>query len=539
MDGGGAEEGGAVTLFSTDHKVIGRQYIGLALFSVLLGLLLSLVMRFHLAQPDARVKWMQSLWPDGAPGGQMTPELYLALLTMHGTLMVFFVLSTAPQAGFGNYFLPLQLGAEDMAFPVLNMLSFWTTAAALVVLLAAFFVEGGPPISGWTAYPPLSGLGRVTGPGEGLGQDLWIASLGLFCAASVMGSVNFIVTVIDMRAPEMGYFDMPLTCWSWFVTALISLFAFAVLLAAAILLLMDRNLGTSFFLPAGLVVNDQVQMRSGGSPILYQHLFWFFGHPEVYIGILPGMGLVSTVLSVFSRRPVFGYRAMAWAMVAIGGLGFLVWGHHMFLSGMSPYASIAFSVLTLAVGVPSAVKTFNWIATLWGGRIRFTAAMWFALAFVSLFISGGVTGLILGQPGLDLYFHDTYFVVAHFHLIMGVAAIFALFAGLHYWFPAMYGRYLGETLGKWHCALTFVGVQLVFIPLHLAGVAGTPRRYPDFKEYEFLQPLLPLQKGVTHAAYFLAAVQLLFLFNYFYSRYRGQVAPADPWEAGTREWAGE
>lgn len=539
MDGGGAEEGGAVTLFSTDHKVIGRQYIGLALFSVLLGLLLSLVMRFHLAQPDARVKWMQSLWPDGAPGGQMTPELYLALLTMHGTLMVFFVLSTAPQAGFGNYFLPLQLGAEDMAFPVLNMLSFWTTAAALVVLLAAFFVEGGPPISGWTAYPPLSGLGRVTGPGEGLGQDLWIASLGLFCAASVMGSVNFIVTVIDMRAPEMGYFDMPLTCWSWFVTALISLFAFAVLLAAAILLLMDRNLGTSFFLPAGLVVNDQMQMRSGGSPILYQHLFWFFGHPEVYIGILPGMGLVSTVLSVFSRRPVFGYRAMAWAMVAIGGLGFLVWGHHMFLSGMSPYASIAFSVLTLAVGVPSAVKTFNWIATLWGGRIRFTAAMWFALAFVSLFISGGVTGLILGQPGLDLYFHDTYFVVAHFHLIMGVAAIFALFAGLHYWFPAMYGRYLGETLGKWHCALTFVGVQLVFIPLHLAGVAGTPRRYPDFKEYEFLQPLLPLQKGVTHAAYFLAAVQLLFLFNYFYSRYRGQVAPADPWEAGTREWAGE
>lgn len=538
MDARGAAEGRtAVTLFSTDHRVIGKQYIGLALFSVLLGMLLSLVMRFHLVHPDSKVRLFQMLWPDGAPGGQMTPELYLSLMTMHGTIMVFFVLTTAPQSGFGNYFLPLQLGAKDMAFPVLNMLSFWTTALSLVTLLAAFLVEGGAPLSGWTAYPPLSGLGKITGPGQGLGQDLWIVSIALFCAASLMGAINFIVTVIELRAPGMGYFDMPLTCWGWFVTALISLFAFAVLLAGGILLLLDRSAGTSFFIPAGLVVNDQAQTRSGGSPILFQHLFWFFGHPEVYIAILPGMGLISTVLGVFSGKKVFGYKAMAIAMLAIGGLGFVVWGHHMFISGMSPYSSIAFSVLTLAVGVPSAVKTFNWLATLWGGRLRFSAAMHYALGFVSLFITGGITGLVLGQPGLDIYFHDTYFVVAHFHLIMGVAAIFAIFAGLHYWFPKMYGRFLHEGLGKLHFFLTFALVYAVFVPLHFAGFVGNPRRYPDFKEYEFLKTVLPLHIGVTHAAYTLAAVQLLFLGNYFWSKRRGAVAPANPWGADTREWS--
>ena len=523
-------------IFSTDHKVIGKQYIGLALFSVLFGMVLSLIMRFHLVHPDTKVKLFGLLWPDGAPGGQMTPELYLSLMTMHGTIMVFFVLTTAPQSGFGNYFLPLQIGAHDMAFPVLNMLSFWTTALSLLTLLAALIVEGGAPLSGWTAYPPLSGLGKITGPGQGLGQDLWILSIALFCVASLMAAINFIVTVIELRSPDMGYFDMPLTCWGWFVTALISLFAFAVLLAGGILLMLDRNAGTSFFIPGGLIVNDQIQTRSGGSPVLFQHLFWFFGHPEVYIAILPGMGLISTILSVFSGKKVFGYKAMAIALLAIGGLGFVVWGHHMFISGMSPYSSIAFSVLTLAVGVPSAVKTFNWLATLWGGRLRFTAAMHFALGFVSLFITGGITGLILGQPGLDIYFHDTYFVVAHFHLIMGVAAIFAIFAGLHYWFPKMYGRFLHEGLGKLHFYLTFVGVYAVFVPLHFAGFVGNPRRFPDFKEYEFLKSVMPLHIGVTHAAYFLAAAQLIFLFNYFWSQRRGAVAPTNPWGATTREW---
>jgi cytochrome c oxidase subunit I len=523
-------------IFSTDHKVIGKQYVGLALLSALLGILMSIAMRFHLVHPDAKVRLFEFLWPGAAAGGVMTPELYLSLLTMHGTIMVFFVLTTAPQSGFGNYFLPLQIGAEDMAFPVLNMLSFWITALALAVLLAAFAVEGGAPISGWTAYPPLSGLGKITGPGQGLGQDLWILSIALFCAASLMGAINFITTILELRRPGLGLMQMPLTCWGWFVTALISLFAFAVLIAGALLLLMDRWAGTSFYIPGGLIVNDSIEPRSGGSPLLYQHLFWFFGHPEVYIAILPGMGLVSTVLSVFSGKKVFGYKAMVYALLSIGVLGFLVWGHHMFISGLSPYSSIAFSVLTITIGVPSAIKTFNWIATLWGGRIRPTAAMHFAIGFVSLFITGGVTGLFLGQPGIDLYLHDTYFVVAHFHLIMGVAAVFAIFAGLHYWAPKMYGVMLDERLGKLHFYLTLLGVYAVFVPLHFAGIAGNPRRYPDFKEFEFLQSLLPLHKAVSHAAYALAAAQLLFLYNFFSSLWKRRPAENNPWNAETLEW---
>ncbi|MGH9673987.1 MAG: cytochrome c oxidase subunit I, partial [Bryobacteraceae bacterium] len=379
-------------IFSTDHKVIGKQYWWLALFSVFVGMALSVLMRFHMVYPDAKVSWFEKLWPTGASGGIMTPELYLSLMTMHGTIMVFFVLTTAPQAGFGNSFLPIQIGAEDMAFPVLNMLSFWTTFVALIVMCAAFFVEGGAPISGWTAYPPLSGVGEVAGPGLGTGQNLWILSIAIFCGASLMGAINFIATIIDLRAPGMSLMRMPLTCWAWFVTAILSLFGFAVLLAAGILLLLDRTAGSSFFLPAGLVVNDRILDHRGGSPLLWQHLFWFFGHPEVYIAILPGMGLTSNVLSIFARKPIFGYRAMVYAIVGIGFLGFVVWGHHMFMSGMSPYTAVAFSVLTMAIGVPSAIKTFNWIGTLWGAAIRFTSPMMYALGFVSLFVTGGISG---------------------------------------------------------------------------------------------------------------------------------------------------
>ena len=524
-------------LFSTDHKVIGKQYISLAFFSVVLGIALSLIMRFHLIRPDAKIGWFAMLWPTGASGGIMTPELYLSLMTIHGTLMVFFVLTTAPQGGFGNYFLPLQIGAEDMAFPVLNMLSFWTTFLALMVLLLAFFVEGGAPLGGWTAYPPLSALGQIAGPGQGLGMDCWIVSIALFSIASLMGSINFITTVLDMRTQGMSLMRMPLTCWGWFVTAIISLLAFGVLLAAGMLLLMDRNLGTSFFIPAGLVVSDQLQNRSGGSPILWQHLFWFFGHPEVYIAILPGMGIVSTVLSVFSRKPVFGYRAMVYAMCAIAFLGFFVWGHHMFISGMSPYSSITFSLVTLAVGVPSAIKTFNWLGTIWGGKIQFTTAMLFSLGFVSVFVSGGLTGLFLGQPAIDLYFHDTYFVVAHFHMIMGVAAIFAMFSAMYYWFPKMYGRMMNDKLGNLHFYLTFLGVYAIFIPMHFLGILGAPRRYSDFKELEFLATSGMLQRATTYAAYFTATAQLLFFANYLYSQWRGAVAPINPWQATTLEWS--
>jgi cytochrome c oxidase subunit I len=523
-------------VFSLDHKVIGIQYYFLALFSVFIGMFLSLVMRYHMVFPDAKVALFEKLWPTGAAGGQMTPELYLSLMTMHGTIMVFFVLTTAPQSGFGNYFLPIQIGAEDMAFPVLNMLSFWTTFLALIVMVSAFFVPGGAPLGGWTAYPPLSALGAVAGPGQGTGQTLWVISIAIFCGASLMGAINFIATTVDLRARGLSFMRLPLTCWTWLVTAILGLLGFAVLLAAGILLLLDREAGTSFFIPAGLVVNDQIQNHKGGSPLLWQHLFWFFGHPEVYIAILPGMGVTSQLLSVFARKPIFGYRAMVYAIMSIGFLGFLVWGHHMFMSGMSPYSAMAFSVMTMTIGVPSAIKTFNWIGTLWGGQIRFTTAMLFALGFVSLFISGGISGIFLGQPALDLYFHDTYFVVGHFHMIMGVAAIFGMFAGTFYWFPKMFGRMLNETLGKIHFFLTFLGVYAIFTPMHFLGIAGNPRRYPDFKDYEFMHGLMPIHLFMTIAAFITIAAQLIFVFNLFWSMKKGPKAPMNPWEATTLEW---
>jgi len=525
-------------IFSLDHKVIGIQYYFLALFSVFIGMFLSLLMRYHMVFPDAKVALFEKLWPTGAAGGQMTPELYLSLMTMHGTIMVFFVLTTAPQSGFGNYFLPIQIGAEDMAFPVLNMLSFWTTFLALVVMVAAFFVPGGAPLGGWTAYPPLSALGAVAGPGQGTGQTLWVISIAIFCGASLMGAINFIATTVDLRCKGLSFMRLPLTCWTWLVTAILGLLGFAVLLAAGILLLLDRELGTSFFIPAGLVVSDQIQNHKGGSPLLWQHLFWFFGHPEVYIAILPGMGVTSQLLSVFSRKPIFGYRAMVYAIMSIGFLGFLVWGHHMFLSGMRPYSAMAFSVMTMTIGVPSAIKTFNWIGTLWGGQIRFTTAMLFALGFVSLFISGGISGIFLGQPALDLYFHDTYFVVGHFHMIMGVAAIFGMFAGTFYWFPKMFGRMLNETLGKIHFFLTFIGVYAIFTPMHFLGIAGNPRRYPDFKDYDFMKEhhLMDVHLFMTIAAAITITAQLIFVFNLFWSMKKGAKAPVNPWEATTLEW---
>ena len=524
-------------VFSTDHKVIGLQYYFLALFAAFVGIALSLLMRWHLVYPDMKIRWLATIWPTGAAGGIMSPELYLSLMTMHGTIMVFFVLTTVPQGGFGNYFLPLQIGAADMAFPRLNMLSFWTVLVSFAVLMAAFLVPGGAPLAGWTAYPPLSAVGAIAGPGLGAGMDMWVLSIALFCAASLMGAINFIATIVDLRAPGLGLMQMPLTCWGWFTTAMISLLAFAVLLPAGLLMLMDRHLGTSFFLPAGLIVSDRALPNAGGSPLLWQHLFWFFGHPEVYIAILPGMGLVSTVLSTFARKPVFGYKAMVYAMVAIAGLGFLVWGHHMFISGMNPYSALAFSLITMTVGVPSAIKTFNWLGTLWGGRLWITTPMLYALGFVSLFVSGGITGILLGQPAMDLYFHDTYFVVGHFHLIMGVAAIFAMFAGTYYWFPHVTGRMMSERLGKLHFIVTFLGVYAIFVPMHLAGIVGNPRRYPDFKEFEFLADLRFLHTMMTHAALSTGAVQLVFLFNLLWSNWRGPVALMNPWKAGTREWS--
>jgi cytochrome c oxidase subunit I len=500
-------------IFSRHHEVIGRQYFWLALFAALAAVALSIVMRFHLAGSGAE------------PGADsFAPENYLAIMTLHGTLMVFFVLSVAPQSAFGNLMLPAQLGADGMAFPLLNMLSFWLTALSLVIVIASFLAPGGGPISGWTAYPPLSAVGAAAGPGQGIGQTLWLAGIGLFSLAALMGSVNFITTTLE-------HFRMPirLTCWNWFIAAILSLLAFSVLLPAVTLLLFDRLAGTSFFIPGGLVFGDQILKREGGSPLLWQHLFWFFGHPEVYIAILPGMGVISEILSIFSRRPLFGYPAMLLSTLAIGFMGLLIWGHHMFISGLNPYSAIAFSVLTMAIAVPSAVKTFNWVATIWGGNLVLASPMLYAMGFLSIFVTGGLSGLFLGQPVLDQYFHDTYFVVAHFHLIMGIGSIFALFAATAYWFPAMFGRMMNETLGKWHFYLTFAGAYAIFLPMHFTGFAGNPRRYADLKNFRFLVELLPVHQWMSIAAYFTAAVQLLFLLNLFWSSRRGRLAPENPW----------
>ena len=516
-------------IFSLDHKVIGIQYYFLALFSVFVGMALSLLMRFHLVWPAAKVPFIA--------GGIMKPEQYLALVTMHGTIMVFMVLTTAPQSGFGNYFLPIEIGAEDMAFPVLNMISFWTTFVSLVVILAAFFVEGGAPIGGWTSYPPLSAVGDVAGPGQGAGQTLWVIGLAIFCLASLIGALNFITTTVDLRCKGMSLMRMPLTVWAWLVTAILGLLAFGVLLAACGLLLLDRLAGTSFFIPGGLVFTDTVlTSHDGGSPLLWQHLFWFFGHPEVYIAILPGMGVTSHVLSNFSRKPVFGYKAMVGAICAIGFLGFCVWGHHMFVSGMSPYSAFAFSLLTMTIGVPSAIKTFNWLGTLWGGKITFTCAMLFALGFVSLFVTGGLSGLFLAQPTLDLYFHDTFFVVAHFHFVMGVAAIFGIFAGTYFWFPKMFGRMLNEGIGKVHFWLTFVGVYCIFMPMHFLGMVGRPRRYADLTGVNFLAPLHNVEFFISIAAFITIGAQFIFLYNFIHSLGWGKKAEENPWRATTLEW---
>jgi cytochrome c oxidase subunit 1 len=518
-------------IFSKDHKVIGIQYILLALVSVFLGMALSLLMRIHLAWPALKLPFFAN--------GTISPEQYLALLTMHGSIMVFMVLTTAPQSGFGNYFLPIQIGAADMAFPTLNMLSFWTTFLSLCVMVGAFFVPEGAPIGGWTAYAPLNAIPSA-GPGQGPGMTMWILGVAIFCAASLMGALNFITTTIDLRTKGMSLLRMPLTVWAWFITAILGLLAFGVLLAACLLLLLDRWAGTSFFVPGGLYVSDQMVNHKGGSPLLWQHLFWFFGHPEVYIAILPGMGVASHLLSTFARKTVYGYRAMVYALCGIGFLGFCVWGHHMFVSGMSPYSAFAFSLLTMSIGVPSAIKTFNWLGTLWNSKIQFKCAMLFALGFVSLFVSGGLSGLFLAQPAIDLYFHDGYFVVAHFHLIMGVAAIFGMFGAIFFWFPKMFGRFLHEGLGKIHFWFTFIGVYAIFMPMHWLGLLGINRRYSAFEAYSagVQAQIMPIQNFITIAAAITIGAQLLFLFNFIWSLWKGKKCTEEnPWQATTLEWS--
>jgi cytochrome c oxidase subunit 1 len=522
-------------VFSLDHKVIGKQYYALALVAVFIGMVLSWLMRIHLVWPNAPIPGLQFLSKAGAPGGVMTPEYYLSLLTMHGTLMVFFVLTNAPFAAFGNYFLPIQIGAEDMAFPRFNMMSFWTTFLAFCILITAFFVPDGPPISGWTAYATLSAVGPDSGPGEGLGQTLWGLSIFVFCIASLLGSLNFIATTLDLRTKGMTLARMPICTWAWFITSCIALLAFAVLMPACLLLILDRVAGTSFFIPAGLVISDHLQPHSGGSPLLWQHLFWFFGHPEVYIAILPAMGIVSHILINSMRRPLLSHKVIIYCMMGIGFLSYMVWGHHMFVSGMNPFSSLVFSFPTLMITIPATIMTLIWLGSLYGSRLRITAASLFALGFLSMFVSGGVSGFFLAQPSIDIYLHATYFVVGHFHMVMGVAAIFGIFAGTYFWFPKMTGHMMNDSLGKLHFWLTFIGTYCIFMPFHYLGLAGNVRRYSAFVD-DFLVPLIPVHRFITFAALFTGAVQLIFLYNLIHSRFRGAPAPANPWECTSLEW---
>ena len=523
-------------VFSLDHKVIGKQYYALALVAVFTGMVLSWIMRIHLGWTNLAIPGLHFLSKAGAPGDVMTPEFYLQLMTMHGTIMVFFVLTTAPFAAFGNYFLPIQVGAEDMPFPHFNMMSFWVTFVAFLVLIASFFTGDGPSLGGWTEYAPLSAVGSVGGPGEGLGTVLWAASIGIFCVGQLLGSLNFITTTLDMRTKGMSMMRLPLSAWAWFVTSCMGLTAFAVLMPATILLILDHVAGTSFFVPSNLVINDTMQPHSGGSTLLWQHLFWFFGHPEVYIAILPGIGIVSHVLITNLRRPLLSHRVMIYCMGAIAVLSYMVYGHHMFVSGMNPFSSLAFSFPTLVITIPATIVVLILLGSIWGSRLRINSASLFALGFISMFVRGGVSGFFLAQPSIDIMLHATYFVVGHFHMVMAVAAIFGIFAGTYFWFPKMTGRMMNETLGKIHFWFSFVGAYAIFMPFHYLGIAGNVRRYQAFVD-DFMQPLIPVHKFITIAALLTGAAQFIFLYNLIHSHFWGKPASDNPWEATSLEWS--
>jgi cytochrome c oxidase subunit 1 len=523
-------------VFSIDHKVIGKQYYGLALLAALVGMGLSWLMRLHLGWTNLAIPGLHLLTKNGAPGDVMTPEFYLQLMTMHATIMVFFVLTTAPFAAFGNYFLPIQVGAEDMPFPHFNMMSFWVTFVAFLVLVSSFFVGTGPTLGGWTQYAPLSAIGEVGGPGEGSGVVLWALSIAIFCVGQLLGSLNFITTTLDMRTRGMSLWRLPLSAWAWFITSCMGLTAFAVLMPACILLILDHVAGTSFFASSNIVINDQMQPHSGGSTLLWQHLFWFFGHPEVYIAIVPGMGIVSHVLVTNMRKPMLSHRVLIYAMGLLAVLSYMVYGHHMFVSGMNPVSSLAFSFPTLVITIPSTIVVLIWLGSLYGAKLRINAASLFALGFISMFISGGVSGFFLAQPSIDIMLHATYFVVGHFHLVMGVAAMFGIFAGTYFWFPKMYGRMMNESLGRAHFWLSFVGAYAIFMPFHYLGLAGNVRRYQAFTP-DYMQKLIPVHQFVTVAALVTGAAQLIFLYNLIHSRFRGAPATDNPWQATSLEWS--
>ncbi len=523
-------------LFSHDHKMISKQFLITAMFMGVIAVILSVLFRLQIAWPDEQFEAMRFFLGDSylSDDGLLKPDRYLGIVTIHGTIMVFFVLTGGLSGTFSNLLIPLQVGARDMASGLLNMMSFWFFFLSSVIMVISLMVESGPASSGWTVYPPLSILEQAI-PGSGLGMTLWLLSMTLFIASSLLGALNYIVTIINLRTIGMKMTRLPLTIWAFFVTAILGVLSFPVLVSAVLLLLMDKTFGTSFYL-SDIFIGGEALDASGGSPILYQHLFWFLGHPEVYIVILPALGITSEIVSTNARKPIFGYRAMIGSILAIGFLSFIVWGHHMFITGMNPFIGGIFVFTTLLIAIPSAVKAFNYITTLWKGNIHYTPAMLFSIGLVSTFITGGLTGIILADATLDIPVHDTYFVVAHFHIVMGLSAIFGMFAGVYHWFPKMYGRLMNKKLGYAHFWLTLIGGYGVFFPMHFVGLAGAPRRYYSNTEFAFLDHVQDLNEVITIFAIIGGLAQLIFFYNFFYSIYNGRKSSTNPWKSNTLEW---
>ncbi|WP_396151912.1 cbb3-type cytochrome c oxidase subunit I [Flavobacterium sp.] len=522
-------------IFSIDHKMIAKQYLISGLLMGIIGVVLSLFFRMQIAWPEESFEIFKVfLGEKMAPGGVMRNDIYLALVTIHGTIMVFFVLTAGLSGTFSNLLIPLQIGARDMASGFMNMLSFWMFFISCVIMIGSLFVESGPASAGWTIYPPLSAIEEAI-PGSGMGMTLWLVSMAIFIASSLMGSLNYIVTVINLRTEGMTMTRLPLTVWAFFVTAIIGVISFPVLFSAALLLIFDRSFGTSFYL-SDIFIKGEVLHYQGGSPVLFEHLFWFLGHPEVYIVLLPALGITSEVIATNSRKPIFGYRAMIASIIAIAFLSTIVWGHHMFISGMNPFLGSVFTFTTLLIAIPSAVKAFNYITTLWKGNLQLNPGMLFSIGLVSTFITGGLTGIILGDSTLDINVHDTYFVVAHFHLVMGISALYGFFAGVYHWFPRMFGRMMNKTQGYIHFWVTAVCAYGVFFPMHFIGMAGLPRRYYTNSNFPLFDELADTNVLITVFALVGAAFQLVFFWNFFYSIFKGKKAPMNPWRSNTLEW---
>ena len=522
-------------IFSQDHKMIAKQYLFTGVFFMgIIGILMSALMRMQIAWPEEPNIFFDFLLGKWAPEGVMDADIYLALVTMHGTIMVFFVLTAGLSGTFSNLLIPLQLGARDMASGFLNMVAFWLFFVSTVLMVTSIFVEAGPAAAGWTIYPPLSAL-EMAQPGSGLGMTLWLVSMAFFIASSLLGSLNYIVTVLNLRTKGMSLTRMPLTIWAFFVTAIIGTISFPVLLSAALLLIMDRSFGTSFFL-SDIFIQGEVLHYQGGSPVLFEHLFWFLGHPEVYIVLLPALGIASEVIATHARKPIFGYKAMIISILAIAFLSTIVWGHHMFVTGMNPFLGSVFTFTTLLIAIPSAVKAFNYITTLWKGNIQFNTPMLFAIGFVSTFITGGLTGIILGDSALDINVHDTYFVVAHFHLVMGISALYGMLAGIYHWYPILFGKMMNKNLGYIHFWVTAISAYGVFFPMHFIGMAGLPRRYYTNSNFPLFDDLADTNQIITMFALMGAAVQLVFLYNFIYNIFYGKKAPQNPWKSTTLEW---